>query len=92
MTSNMVERVARAMGDTADAYAAGEGCDDLDVLDADLLLELAAAAIATLTEPTEAMLDRGYHESGPIDGAIAYAVVGQIWRAMIAVALDGEAK
>ena len=42
--SEMVERVARAMGDAADAYAAGEGFDP-EVFDADLLLELAAVAI-----------------------------------------------
>jgi len=48
---SMVERFARAMGDAADAYAAGEGCDDVGVLDADLLLEMAANVIKAIRDP-----------------------------------------
>jgi hypothetical protein len=85
----MVERIARAMGDTADAYAAGEGCDEVGVLDANLLLELAATAIAAMREPTEMMANSAW------DAAHSKAASERVlilppeltWRAMIEAAL-----
>jgi hypothetical protein len=74
----MVERVARAMGEAADAWAAGEGCDEIDVLDADMLLEMAAVAITAMREPTEAMCRAATRNKRIADA---------IWCAMIDAAL-----
>lgn len=48
------------------------------------------AALAELAEPSEAMLDAGYDASHPVDGAIAYAVVDAIWRAIMGNVLGDE--
>ncbi len=52
-----LERAARAMGDSADKWAAGEGCDDVDILDADMLLEMSAVALEALREPSEEAIE-----------------------------------
>ena len=65
---------------------------DLGVLDADLLLELAAHAIAAMCEPTEAMLTAaerltlpaGIRSGSPVDLSPQPDVA---WRAMIGAAL-----
>ncbi len=75
--TEMVERVARQMGDAADAYAAGEGCDEVGILDPDLLLELAAVAIAAMREPTEAMTNAAVNTDAmrDVNNAISVAAV-----------------
>lgn len=85
--SEIIPRMKTAMGDAAET--AGQSGALRTARLSDVVLEaMARAAIAALREPTDAMLDAGYQESGPIDGAIAYAIVGNIWRAMAAAVLS----
>ncbi len=58
----------------------------------DLFRQIARTAIGAMRDPTDTMLDAGYEVSHPIDGAIAYALVAEIWRAMTEAALKDEIK
>lgn len=42
-----------------------------------------SATLLAIREPSDSLLDAGYQASEPIDGAIAYLVVGNIWQAML---------
>jgi hypothetical protein len=82
--SEMVERVARAMGDAADAC-----CDDMGILDPDLLLDLAAAALAAMREPTPAMLRAVVKWAGFEDepDRTAIQIADEMWKVGLDAAL-----
>ncbi len=85
--SEMVELVKGAIGNAADAWAAGEGCDEVGVLDAEYCERLARAAIAAMREPTEAMLD-ALDDPDAAERLLQRASWREdIWRAMIDGAL-----
>lgn len=95
--SEMIERVARAMciadgfdPDKDFGYYTSGVMPDPHVAQWTRYTQKARAAIEAMQEPDSVMLDAGYDISHARDGAIAYALVFKIWRAMGKAALRDQ--